>query len=87
MRQRRWIELLKDYDVTILYHPGKANVVANALSIKASSMGSLAAIWVEQIPLARDVHRLANGLVRLQILEQGAVLATIESRSSLIDQI
>ena len=28
LRQRRWIELLKDYDVTILYHPGKANVVA-----------------------------------------------------------
>ena len=32
LRQRRWMELLKDYDVTILYHPGKANVVANALS-------------------------------------------------------
>ncbi|KAJ8764869.1 hypothetical protein K2173_010334 [Erythroxylum novogranatense] len=32
MRQRRWIELLKDYDCTIEYHPGKANVVADALS-------------------------------------------------------
>ena len=31
-RQRRWIELLKDYDLSILYHPGKANVVADALS-------------------------------------------------------
>ncbi|WMV37194.1 hypothetical protein MTR67_030579 [Solanum verrucosum] len=31
MRQRRWIELLKDYDVTIQYHPGKANVVADTL--------------------------------------------------------
>ncbi|KAF3665242.1 ATP-dependent (S)-NAD(P)H-hydrate dehydratase [Capsicum annuum] len=31
-RQRRWLELLKDYDLIILYRPGKANVVANALS-------------------------------------------------------
>ena len=42
LRQRRWLELLKDYDMTILYHPGKANVVAGALSRKAVSMGSLA---------------------------------------------
>ncbi|KAD5318253.1 hypothetical protein E3N88_18199 [Mikania micrantha] len=34
MRQRRWLELLKDYDCDILYHPGKANVVADALSRK-----------------------------------------------------
>jgi len=30
--QRRWLELIKDYDLTIQYHPGKANVVADALS-------------------------------------------------------
>nr|GFC42149.1 reverse transcriptase [Tanacetum cinerariifolium] len=36
MRQRRWLELLKDYDTNILYHPGKANVVADALSRKSS---------------------------------------------------
>ncbi|KAI3811029.1 hypothetical protein L1987_20744 [Smallanthus sonchifolius] len=34
MRQRRWVELLNDYDCKILYHPGKANVVADALSRK-----------------------------------------------------
>ncbi|GJV52495.1 hypothetical protein Tco_1448236 [Tanacetum coccineum] len=34
MRQRRWLELLSDYDCEIHYHPGKANVVADALSRK-----------------------------------------------------
>ena len=40
MRQRRWLELLKDYDFDLLYHPGKANVVADALS-RRSHNGSI----------------------------------------------
>jgi hypothetical protein len=35
MRQRRWLELIKDYELEVHYHPGKANVVADALSHKA----------------------------------------------------
>ena len=35
MRQRRWLELIKNYDLEVHYHPGKANVVADALSHKS----------------------------------------------------
>ncbi|KAL4023208.1 hypothetical protein IC575_016959 [Cucumis melo] len=54
MRQRRWLELVKDYDCEILYHPGKANVVADALSRKVSHS---AALITRQAPLHRDLER------------------------------
>ena len=42
MRQRKWMEFLEDYDFTLHYHPGKENVVANALNRK--SRGVLARV-------------------------------------------
>jgi hypothetical protein len=42
MRQRRWLELIKDYDLSLQYHPGKANVVADALSRKTYVNGQTA---------------------------------------------
>lgn len=56
---------MKYYDMTILYHPDKANVVADALSSKSVSIGSLTSIRVEERPLARDVQSLANYFLRL----------------------
>lgn len=40
MRQSRWLELLKDFDFWLNYHPGKANVVAGALSQKTAYVGT-----------------------------------------------
>ena len=55
--QKRWLKLLKDYDMSVLYHPGKANVVADAISIL--SMGSVAHVEDEKKELVHEVHRLA----------------------------
>jgi hypothetical protein len=48
MRQRRWLELIKDYELEVHYHPGKANVVPNTLSHKAHYNYLLA------VPLTRE---------------------------------
>ena len=87
LRQRRWMELLKDYDITILYHPGKANVVADALSRKEGSIGSLANLEVSRRPLEREVQTLANDFMRLEVLEKGGFLACVEAKSSFLYKI
>jgi hypothetical protein len=52
LRQQRWLELIKDYDLEIHYHPGKANVVADALSRK----GYVNATMVSQMP--RELYKV-----------------------------
>nr|XP_009791491.1 PREDICTED: uncharacterized protein LOC104238728 [Nicotiana sylvestris] len=85
LRQRRWLELLKDYDLTILYHPGKANVVADALNRK--SMGSLARFTTEERPMVMDIQALANQGVRIDHILPGRLLAGLVAHSSLVGQV
>ncbi|XP_070023124.1 uncharacterized protein [Nicotiana sylvestris] len=85
LRQRRWLELLKDYDIDILYHPGKANVVADALSQK--SIGCLAHLEAYQRPLAREVYQLASLGVRLVNSNEGGVIVQNRVESSLVAKV
>jgi hypothetical protein len=61
LRQRRWLELIKDYDLEIHYHPGKANLVADALSRKEHVHSA----FVAQLPdeIVEDFRRLNLGIV------------------------
>lgn len=80
MRQRRWLELLKDYDTNIQYHPGKANVVADALSRKS---GMIARLEIEP--------RILNDLeildVELCIRGYGGYWASMRIESNLMSRI
>ena len=80
MRQRRWMEFLEDYDFTLHYHPGKANVVADALSRK--SRGALASIASRMLETV--------GQFGLQYSEQtqgtlGSLVATLSLLSRVIE--
>jgi hypothetical protein len=61
LRQHRWLELIKDYDLETHYHQGKANLVADALSRKEHIHSAI----VVQLPdeLAKDFERLDLGIV------------------------
>ncbi|MCF8704068.1 hypothetical protein L3055_11065, partial [Corynebacterium sp. MC-02] len=85
LRQRRWLELLKDYDVDILYHPGKANVVADALSRK--SMGSLSDTPPERRGIVRDVQQLASLGVRLSDLNAKGISVRELAEPSIVAEI
>ena len=74
MRHRRWLELLKDYDCTIEYHPGKENVVVDALSRKVSGR-------VANLLALREMN------VELQLSPGGVLLATLNIRPVLHERI
>jgi hypothetical protein len=61
MRQRRWLELIKDYELEIHYNPGKANVVADALSRK--SQVSMLAAHSMLYEIAKEFDRLSLGFL------------------------
>jgi hypothetical protein len=64
MRQRRWLELIKDYDLEVHYHPGKANVVADALSRKVDN--DRLDVEPYRDTLCEDLRKL-----HLEVVEQG----------------
>jgi hypothetical protein len=66
MRQRRWLELIKDYHLEVHYHPGKANVVADALSRKAHC--SCLSVEAFNETLCWEIRKL-----NLEIIPQGSL--------------
>ena len=83
MRKRGWMEFLEDYDFTLHYHPGKANVVADALSRK--SREALASIASREWQMLKTV-----GQFGLQYIEQaqgtlGSLVATLSLLSRVIE--
>ena len=61
MRQQRWLELIKDYDCSINYHPSKANMVAYALSRKSSGFST--ALLTTQKAIIKDLERMGVEIV------------------------
>ena len=82
MRQSRWLELLKDYNLTISYHPEKANVVADALSKKF--VGKLAALLTTEKNILEDLRKMR---IEVRIHETEAQLANLRVQPTLIERI
>jgi hypothetical protein len=68
MRQRRWLELIKDYELEIHYHPGKANVVADALSRKVFC--HYLTVKTSNNTLCQEMEKLNLGMVQQGTLSQ-----------------
>ena len=65
MRQRRWLELIKDYDLEVHYHPGKANVVADVLSRK--SYCNCLIVRTMGLTLCQEMEKL-----NVEVIQQGS---------------
>ena len=79
MRQRRWLELIKDYDLEVHYHPGKANVVADALSRKSHC--NCLAVKTMDLTLCQEMEKL-----NVEVIQQGS-LTNITVEVTIRDQI
>jgi hypothetical protein len=79
MRQRRWLELIKDYDLEVHYHPGKDNVVVDALSRKSQCSCMV---------MDSRINALCDELskMRIEVISSGT-LSHISVKPTLLDQI
>ena len=81
MRQHKWMEFLEDYDFTLQYHPGKANVVVDALNRK--SRGVLANVASQEWQMLETV-----GQFRLQYSDQAqGMLGSLVATPSLLRRV
>ena len=79
LRQRRWLELVKDYDCTINYHPGKANVMADALNRKSTS--TIAHLITTQAHILQDLESMD---IEVRMGTSDALLAQLNLRPTLL---
>jgi len=81
MRQRRWLEFLKDYDFQLRYHLGKANVVADALSRESLHMSALMIKELELNEQFRDLSLVS------ELTLSGVKLGMCKLTSSILEEI
>jgi len=81
MRQRRWLEYLKDFEFQLSYHPGKANVVVDALSRKTLHMSALMVKELELIEQFRDLSLVS------ELTPEGVRLGMLKLTSNILEEI
>ncbi|XP_061339568.1 uncharacterized protein LOC133286197 [Gastrolobium bilobum] len=79
--QRRWMEFLNGYEFDLQYHPGNANVVADALSRKTTGVASMMIAEYDLIELFRDLR------ISLTPFETSYFMTTVEVRNSLMEKV
>ena len=82
MGQRRWLELVKDYDCSINYYPGKVNVVADALSRKLSSFS--VALLTTRKEIICDLERME---IEVVMGHSKAYLVSLSVQLTLVERI
>jgi len=82
MRQRRWVDLIKDYDYIIDYHSGKANIVADALNRKNKVIRGGPATWNEE-----NMIKLKRLRAVLSVSLEGSLMAQLRVKLGYREQI